>query len=325
QAFREAFGHTLAEALAELPAYLKTIRPVALPAFSEAPRPVTAAKISADDAAIARAGLALNLKHPELAASLLEKLGETAQAEAMRGSVALARDCRDEARRHLDRAIQLGNRDAALYFEYAMLERESGRPDAELLGKVIAIDPGFGDALFLLGVRETDDGNLRDAIEHLRAAVRAQPEKSTWWHALGYAQAKAGDVAAARQSARRALATAENDSEMKMAEALAAVEREDSPRRRAGVVTPPSWQPRHRDARVEGILQRFDCEASPPRIEVRSGSGESLTLLLLRPSEIELVNAASASLELPCGALHLPVAIEYELGSASVTRIEFRL
>jgi len=91
------------------------------------------------------------------------------------------------------------------------------------------------------------------------------------------------------------------------------------------VVTPPSWQMPKGDARIEGTIVHFDCESSPPAIEVRGPGAESMTLLLADPSRIELVNAPSASLELPCGAMRVRAVIDYDSGSRTVRRIEFRL
>jgi tetratricopeptide (TPR) repeat protein len=327
EAFHEAFGKTVAEALSALHAYSKSMRSVAIPAILDVPEKVEVVRLTNDAALLARAGLALSVKRAELAKTLVNALPASPEAEAMRGAMALAENRRDEARGHLDRAIELGSRDPALYFEYAMLERESGRSDMEFLRKVIELDPDFADAQFLIGVRETDDGTYVSAIDHLRVATRVKPGKSTYWHALAYAQAKSGDRQAALVSARRAIARAETDQEEQMARALLTLPAEDpAPRAsRRSVITPPSWKARRGDARIEGTLVDFDCTGDRPRLQIRVDSGSSVTLRLQHPSEVELVNAPQASLQLPCGALNLRVVIDYESGSSDVTRIEFRL
>jgi len=327
EAFREAFGKSLDDALRAVPLYLKSIRVLAIPTTIERPQTATSTRMTRDDAALARAGLAVELRRPELAETIIRGIVESPASEAIRGAIALAENRRDEAHRHLDRAIELGSRDASLYFEYAMLEHESGRPDSEWLRKTVAVDPGFADAQFLLGVRETDDGDYPSAIEHLRAATRVRPARSTYWHALGYAQAKSGARQDAIVSARRAIASAETGQEEQMARALLGLPGEPAAPRpaRASVITPPSWQPRKGDTRIQGTLIHFDCGGDHPRIQVRSADGSIVILELLHPSEIELANSPQPTLQISCGPQSVPVIVDYERSTANVTRIEFRI
>ncbi len=323
EAFREAFGRSIADALADLRVYVKDMRATMIPGAIGVPDEPRVSKLSDEEGSIASAGLALAVRRTELASKLIGKFFASAGSESMRGTIALAEGRREEARQHLERAIALGSRDASLYFEYAMMERESGRPDPELLKKVIEIDPGFADAQFLLGVRETDEGDLRSAISHLRAATAAQPDRSNYWHALAYAESKAGAPEAAL-SIRRAMRTAANDQEMKMAEALLGL---DHPQERSqlkmAVVTPESWQGRKGNARMEGTLIEFDC--SGPAIKIRDLGGAITTLKIAHPSDIKLVNAAEPTFQFSCGAQQMRVSVEYDRDSMEVTQIEFRL
>jgi len=325
EAFREAFGSTLEDALKVLPVYLRSLRPASIPvALDDPPEAARLHRLNAEESAVALSGLALSVNQPALAKTLLDRMPESPEIEGARGAVALAENRREDARRHFDRAIALGSRDAGMYFEYASLDRAG---EMGLLRKVLEIDPEFADALYLLGVRETDDGDYAAAVEHLRAATRARPGRSTYWHALGYAQAKAGQRAVAIVSARRAVATAESDQEENMARALTGLPAEPSEPRvnRPAVTTPPSWERRKGDARIEGTLTRFDCDGAAPRLQIRDSTGLSITLVLQHPSEIELVNAPQSSLQLPCGSLNMHVVVDYVGASRDVTRIEFRL
>lgn len=323
-AFRQAFGKSMSDALAALPGHLKSIREAVVPIAMQPLSAPRIARIGGGEAAIACARLALDVGRPELADALISTLPESADAEAMRGAVALAQNRREEARRHLDRAIQLGSRDASLYFEYAMLE--TGASNTDLLRRTIALDPDFAEAQFLVGVRETDAGSLSSALEHLRAAARLRPDRSTYWHALGYAQAKSGLRKDAADSARRALATAQTDSEEQAARALLDFRPAPAPpAKRPGVITPPSWNRGKGDARIEGTIVEFDCGGAVPRIEVRDASGAVTVLDLISPGEIELVNAPGSSFQFSCGPQNLRVAVDYDSVSRRVTRIEFRL
>ena len=90
----------------------------------------------------------------------------------------------------------------------------------ELLDLAVTADPSLGDAHFQIGVRATDDDNLPRAMEHLEIAARLLPRISYIWHALAYAQMKAGLYEEARHSAERAYRTAESEDHAQMASTL---------------------------------------------------------------------------------------------------------
>jgi tetratricopeptide (TPR) repeat protein len=128
-----------------------------------------------------------------------------------------------DARRYLEKAIQLDNKDAAILFEYALLERDAGAGTdrvRELLEKVVALNPSFGEAQLLLGVRATDDRRFDAAVTYLHDAARLLPRQSYVWHALAYAEQKRGHYPEALDAAQRAVRTASTDDQEHMAEAL---------------------------------------------------------------------------------------------------------
>jgi Flp pilus assembly protein TadD len=224
-AFPEVFGKSIDQALTELHGYMSHLRVAALDAPPLAKEEtVTVDSLSPMDGTLARADLALQVQHVELARRLFQEAQKTAPdsaaAEAGLGALALAEDRREEARLHLERAIARGSRDGATFFQLAMLKREQGAPVDDLLRRVIKLDPNFGQAHFLLGVEASDAGDYEEAIEHLQAATRAMPRKSYAWHALAYAQTKLGRIGEARASVSRALRTADTVQEEQMAEAL---------------------------------------------------------------------------------------------------------
>src|SRR5262249_21334913 len=156
--------------------------------------------------------------------------------------------------------------------EFAMIEQEAGAKSShvgELLENVIRLNPNFVDAQFLLGVRKTDDGRYAAAIDHLKIATRLRPRNSGYWHALGYAQIKAGLAADALSSARRAIATAWTAEEDSMAHSLITLATEQPPAsrpKRPEITTPTSWNRRKGDSSVDGILVRFDCANDRPKM-----------------------------------------------------------
>ena len=329
EAFAQAFGKTLDDAIAALPAYLRSIRPTLLPGMIEPQPDPRVDPLDPTGSALLRADLALHLDRHRLARSLIENLPESPQTAAGLGGIALAEGRPSEAQRDFERAIALGSRDASLYFEYAMLHREAGatRPRVnDLLQKAVDLNPDFADAQFLLGLDDTDRGAYPSAIRRLTEAVRVRPRRSDYWHALGYAQSKSGDRDAALRSARRAVATAANDVQTHMAEALIALAQQETaapPLKRPAVNTPSSWTNRHGDARVEGTLTRVDCD-NPARLHIEVAPDRTITLQVHHPDRVELVNAPSPDLQLPCGAQHLRIAVEYLAAESDVTRIEFQ-
>lgn len=94
--------------------------------------------------------------------------------------------------------------------------------------------------------------------------------------------------------------------------------------RKPDVVTPPSWNNRQGDARIEGTLAEVDCSSDPVRLLVSSTAEAIIELMVRNPTGVELLNANGASTTLVCGAQSLPVAVEYLGASREVTRIEFR-
>jgi tetratricopeptide (TPR) repeat protein len=228
EAFRKAFGRDFERSLAELPGYLKKIRSVKLdippPTPLAAPPAEPVSEVAAD---LLRADLALRRGLAQKARGIFEQTAkehpDSAAAQAGLGMLAMTQNRPGEARRDLEKAIQLDDKDATILFEYALLERDSGAGNdrvRELLEKVVALNPNFGEAQMLLGVRATDDGRYERAVAYLHDAARLLPRQSYVWHALAYAQQKLGNDPEALDAAQRAVRTASTEEQEHAAEAL---------------------------------------------------------------------------------------------------------
>lgn len=228
EAFRAAFGRDFAKALAELPGYLKKIRSVKLDV--PPPPPFVAPKteaLSDVEAELMRGDVALRRGLADQARALFERAArehpDSATAQAGLGMLAMTQNRPGDARRYLEKALKLDDKDATILFEYALLERDAGvgtERVRELLEKVVALNPSFGEAQLLLGVRATDDRRYDAAITYLHDAARLLPRQSYVWHALAYAQQKLGNYPEALDAAQRAVRTASTDEQERMAEAL---------------------------------------------------------------------------------------------------------
>jgi tetratricopeptide (TPR) repeat protein len=228
EAFRMAFGRDFAKALAELPSYLKKIRSVQLDI--PPPMPFSAAQaepVSAVDADLLRGDVALRRGLAQKARGLFDQAArehpDSAAAQAGLGMLAMTQNRPGDARRYLEKGLQLDDRDATILFEYALLERDAGAGNdrvRELLEKVVALNPNFGEAQLLLGVRATDDRNYDRAVAYLHDAARLLPRQSYAWNALAYAQQRLGHYPEALDAAQRAVRTASTDEQEHAAEAL---------------------------------------------------------------------------------------------------------
>jgi len=228
EAFRMAFGRDFEKAVAELPSYLKKIRSVQLdippPAKYSAAPPEPLSEV---DAALLRGDVALRRGLAQKARGLFEEAAkdhpDSATAQAGLGMLAMTQNRPGDARRYLEKALQLDDKDATILFEYALLERDAGAGNErvrELLEKVVALNPNFGEAQLLLGVRATDDRNYDRAVAYLHDAARLLPRQSYVWNALAYAQQKLGNYPEALDAAQRAVRTATTDEQEHAAEAL---------------------------------------------------------------------------------------------------------
>ena len=118
-------------------------------------------------------------------------------------------------RSHLNRALELNDRDSLAWFQLALTANTVGA-----LERAAELNPNLAEAHILLGVRATDDNQLDTALTHLKLATRLVPRKSYAWYSLAYAQQKQGDAASARASLEQALQTATTPQHREMAAAL---------------------------------------------------------------------------------------------------------
>jgi Flp pilus assembly protein TadD len=326
EAFTEAFGRSMEDAVAALRLYVRNMREMttaAPPAEELKASPAT--RMTAVEVMLALADLALHTEHRSLAFDLFSRAAkdnpQSAAAVAGLGELALSQGRKTDAEQEFARALSMGFRDAGTYFQLAML-----RNDSSLLKESIAVDPNFSDAHFLLRVRATDSGDFPSGIEHLRHAVARKPRRFSYWHALGYAQAKSGDRQGAAESARRAAQIASTNQEEEMAAALTQLASEIPTAyvKKPEVITPQSWQNRKGDTSIEGTLKQVDCDATPVRLLVAPSAGKTIELTVRNRTAVELVNSEGISTTLKCGEQSLPVAVEYFAATMDITRIEFK-
>ncbi len=239
-AFERAFGCKLDLALADLHTVVENRRFLFQDlAWEPATVPVAAKRaLLKEEAELLRGELYLALGRTEEAsliyASLAKGKPASAAVETGLGAVAMSLGEYDRARRHLERAISLGSKDASTHFEYAMLLRDTGAPREMIvvsLNKTIALNPKHVEAHFILATMLSTEGKQEEAIMHLKKAVDVLPRQSSFWYALGIAYLDSGQRGLARAAAKRAADNAATPQEEDMAAGLARmVEPRASPR-----------------------------------------------------------------------------------------------
>jgi tetratricopeptide (TPR) repeat protein len=204
--------------LVQLRPYLKTMRATALKSGPPS-APLSLEPVSALNALLLRADLALHSQKPALARTLYTQAAaafpNSSAVETGLGTLAYAAGDNAGARARLKRALELNDGDALAWFELALMEN-----DPAALERAAQLNPNLAEAHVLLGVRATDDGNLGAALEHLEQATRLLPRKSYAWYSLGYAHSKRGDINRARQALEQALQTATTPEQRAMAATL---------------------------------------------------------------------------------------------------------
>lgn len=268
------------------------------------------------DAMVVCAGLFLEVGNRPEAAKLFKRIAaenpNSAAAELGLFQLAMFDSSstrnRDEAGKHILRAIELGA-GADATFEYAMLLRESNAPREEIdrwLNRTLALSPLHVEAHLIAGTQATAEGKLESALAHLNSAASILPRQASVWHALGYAEYKAGRLEAARASARRALDAAKDDQDHTMARSLIAlIDEPKSTRAGSAVVTPDSWKPGSvGDRRSEGTLIRVECGGNGAILHVETIDG---VLRLAATAETRVAAFAGAGpaesragAEIPC-------------------------
>lgn len=324
-ALKQVFGKGIDALLAELRRYLPSRRLPYLEQPQQDPaamgRPATTSLTSAD-ADLATVDLLVQIGRLEEAARRLQSASEsmpgTPAIETRLGIIAMRRRHYVEARQHLDWAISGGSRDAATYFECAVLARETGKSREDVLEKLhraVELNPNYAEAHYLLAVSLTEDGRPLEAIPHLETAVRILPRQSSFWQALSLACARVDRLEDARHAARMALNAAQTLYEVKMAQAAISLADAAGEGQKASPGAAPAAE-----RRVLGRLEQIDCLGTSARLHVLTAAGR-LAFLVRKPGEILMGNASSLTFRFHCGPQqNVAIALEYTSLPDAATR-----
>ncbi len=252
--------------------------------------------------------------------ALAKERPDDPRAAAALGNIALKRGDATTAREHWERAMQLGIKDAALCYRYAVSAENAGLPAEDMMAalqRAIELDPDFDDARYRLGLAECNRGAYQAAIEQLRA-IHSVPAGRAYgyWSAMASALTAIDQREQARQAAETALRYASNRNEHDAALRLAYVAQTDltvqfarDANGNAQVVTArkphgsndwnPFIEPSDRIRSLTGRIRAVECVAGQItgfRIE---GTSAAVRVALPDPSHV-LISGGTA--EFVCGS-----------------------
>jgi tetratricopeptide (TPR) repeat protein len=114
----------------------------------------------------------------------------------------------EEGQRHFARAVELGSRNAMVYFDYAMLLREKQINDPmilPLLEKAVELKPDLADAQYELGARFYQEKMYARSVVHFNQIRQVSRERAVpMFRAMAYAYHQLGDSEEARKAAEQA-------------------------------------------------------------------------------------------------------------------------
>ena len=363
-AFRKAFGKSMREVLDDLRSYIRggtfqrVLFDVALAKSAEDPEIKPVAPF---ESGLVLASVLSDINKLGEARQAYDKLAQENPAspevpEAL-GYLAWRQGKQDEVRAHFAKAVELGSRNARMYYEYCAMvgqAEESGKLRIKLLRKAVELDPEYYEARLHLGFHLMAESDYAGALAQFAHLKRVEPEHAfQFFRAVAYASYRTGDTEGARANAKRAAERAEGpDEKTAVEELLAALEQHPGERLRPmapepeperepeeqntprpalqhdAATIPPQLPKRSPLTGVEGTLDQIDCLGTAARIRMTVAGGV-VRLLIDKPNAIDVRGARAGSFTLTCGPQKArgAVRVEYEpnvnkeLGTIGLVRV----
>jgi Flp pilus assembly protein TadD len=265
----------------------------------------------------------------------------------------------EEMKLHFARAIELGTTNGKVYFDYAMMLRESGAKEPEisaLLRRAVELKPDLVEAHYMLGFYASNAGRFGDAVAHLHQVKKLEKGQAyPYFRTLAYAYYRLGRPEEAKKNAESALKVATEPEDVDLAKELLAYvtqspsklegalppsSNEDPPRLKRRETAPaeqpaqsqPLMRVRAQPFPIEGTLRQADCLGKSLRLRIEAGGKQMAFLIQDRMAVVVKSSSESGSYEFTCGPQKpVKVMIEYllnadpKLGVTGLVRsIEFR-
>ena len=169
--------------------------------------------------------------HPATASTALQTLGEWARQNSHNplwdeklGDAAWNMNRLDEARLHYGRAVEHGSCHAETLYRYAILQKQAGAPDKEVIGlfeKTLELSPDFDEARFHLGLLQFNGKQFNNAAQSF-SKLKAIKEDWTYayYSAMAYCDLQFNNIEEARTFGEKAKASAATPDEQSQADRL---------------------------------------------------------------------------------------------------------
>jgi tetratricopeptide (TPR) repeat protein len=324
QALSKVYGKTLDEITRDLRLWVENrkIAPVMAPVAVSGANEIEVSTAASFAVRTRLAEVYVALRNLDRAESLYRELAgeapDDADISAALAALALERGDLKTARNQWRRAQDHHLRDGAAYYRYFVRARNAGFPEEELrpaLEQAVALEPGFDDALYNLGLLEHHAGAYEAAVEHLRAMHRIGAGREYgYWTVLAGALTEVGQRKEAKAAADTARTYARNDEERGYATQLGVIALTDpvvqfvrdadgtmhlvtTRARHDGPEWNPFIEPGDQIRRVEARLREIDCTGGAITFIVQTAT-ERLRLTVPDPQHVQMRNAPA---EFTCG------------------------
>jgi hypothetical protein len=262
--------------------------------------------------------------------ALAKERPEDARVAAALGDIALREGDPSTGREQWKRAMQLGIRDATLYYQYAILAEDAKVPASDIesaLRRAIELRSNFDDARYKLGLLESNRGCYAAALEQFRAMRSVPAERAYgYWTAVASALTETDQREEAKDAAGKAMHYATNADERASASRLAYAAETDltvqishDPNGNLQMVTArkphgtndwnPFIEPGDHIVYIEGQIRKVECSAGKITGFRVATASTALEIALPDPSRV-LIRGGTP--EFVCGADdERKVAIQY--------------
>jgi hypothetical protein len=337
-ALNAAFGKTEAQVFSDLREYLsrkKLYGTVFMTPFEKSGENPVVTPVTTYDSYLMLADLHTASHHAAEASRLYQQL-ETDEpnrpdAFASAGYLAVELGQKENARKDLRKAYDLGSADPQLCLQLATLDREAKQPPSvvmPLLERAVKLRPDFTEALFQLGVMKLDTREFDAAFDLLNRIGTVGPDRmAIFRYAIAYVNLERGNIDRARSGAESARQAAKTPAQTQAADQLLKL----ISARSQG---PAAAHPGESVMRVQGTALGLRC------VETGSGEmskmgvtidGKQVLFDMPDPTAVELVQRPGVSPELKCGALPpFRIVVEYTPSSVAnqqtagiIRRLEF--
>ncbi|HKW97815.1 MAG TPA: tetratricopeptide repeat protein [Bryobacteraceae bacterium] len=214
--------------------------------------------------------------------SLIKAFPNNWEPEAGSGELAWREKDIEGARRHFARAAELGSTNPRLYFDYAMVLKQSGQDDrglAPVLKKAVELDPDYQEAHHYLAFCLLQTQDYQGAVEHFtKVRTVKAADAFSYYSGLAYANYRLEKRDAAKKAADAARKYARSPEQIAQAEQMLraidqpapqmvqrAMAQEQRPAAEPSVRQEPTGREEPEDEKPKRLVRRPEAE-SPPAV-----------------------------------------------------------